>query len=208
MERRLWHLVGLVLVGVLLSTQTSPGEHCDQEKARIVTAEEGKSITVKCSTTKNAASMHLYQRMESEKKVLYYYRNPAKCTPEDEFVDRVKTEGEMVNLSVTITNVTDDDSGLYWCSYNMIQDLNLMKFTSSFTLVVVNADLKPCPPAEAVLTPSLWVTTAICAGSVLLLSVVILLICLGPKMKKACEEKKEMHFNEIYEGIQHRASLS
>nr|XP_023647546.1 uncharacterized protein LOC111833481 [Paramormyrops kingsleyae] len=155
MERRLWHLVGLVLVGVLLSTQAS------REKARIVTAEEGKSITVKCSTTKNAKSMHLYQRMESEKKVLYYYRNPPKCTPEDEYVDRVKTEGEMVNLSVTITNVTDDDSGLYWCSYNMIQDLNLKKFNSNYTLVVVNADLKPCPPYKRVFAVS-HVCTCVC----------------------------------------------
>ncbi|XP_072568239.1 uncharacterized protein [Paramormyrops kingsleyae] len=195
MEHSLWHLGGLVLVVMFLVTQAT------REKARIVTAEEGKSITVKCSTTKNAESMHLYRRMELEKKVLYYYRNPAKCRPEDEFVDRVKTEGEMVNLSVTITNVTDDDSGLYWCSYNMIQDLNLKKFNSSYTLVVVNADLKPCPPAEPVLTPSLWVTTAICAGSVLLLSVVILLICLGPKLKKACGKNK--NYNGIYEDMRH-----
>ncbi|XP_072568235.1 uncharacterized protein [Paramormyrops kingsleyae] len=175
------------------------------EKARIVTAEEGKSITVKCSTTKNAESMHLYQRMESEKKVLYYFRNPPKCTPEDEFVDRVKTEGEMVNLSVTISNVTDDDSGLYWCSYNMIQDLNLKKFNSSFTLVVVNADLKPCPPAEPVPTPpchlpmtSLRVIITICAGSVVLLNVVILLICLGLKMTKA-RGKAKSSFNKKFQ---------
>lgn len=103
-----------------------------------MTAKEAKSITVKCSTTKNAASMHLYQRMESEKEVLYYYRNPAKCTLKNEYVGRVETEGEMLSLSVTITNITDDDTGLYWCSYNVIQGSDLIKFTSNYTLVIVN----------------------------------------------------------------------
>ncbi|XP_048870633.1 uncharacterized protein LOC125742571 isoform X1 [Brienomyrus brachyistius] len=179
MERRLWKLVCLLLIGVLRCTQ-APGEN-----ARIVTAEEGKSFTVKCSTTQDTESLHLYQRMESEKKVLYYFRNPPKCSLGEGYVGRVKIEAEMADVSITITNVTDDDSGLYWCSYNIIRDNDVKKFTSNITLVVINADLKLCPPPKPVLTASLWLPIAICAGSVILLGVFILLFCLGPKMKKS-----------------------
>ncbi|XP_048870635.1 uncharacterized protein LOC125742571 isoform X3 [Brienomyrus brachyistius] len=188
-------LGGLVLVITFL------GIRATRENARIVTAEEGKSFTVKCSTTQDTESLHLYQRMESEKKVLYYFRSPPKCSPTEGYVGRVKTEDEMADVSITITNVTDDDSGLYWCSYNIIRDNDVKKFTSKITLVVVNANLKPCPPPEPVLTASLWVPIAICTGSVFLLGVFILLFCLGPTLKKACGKKK--NYNGIYEDMRH-----
>ncbi|XP_018617247.1 uncharacterized protein LOC108939998 [Scleropages formosus] len=176
-------------------------------KSRILKIKEGASFTVRCiSSEQGLMSMDLLQRLEEETHVLHFYEKTRKVRLAKNYEGRVKEKGEMTKLSITLINATADDSGIYSCVYNKVnagtQDIE--KFPGmEDTLVVVMGGVNTCPPADhTLMTPSLLIASAISGGSVFLLCVAVLLICLVPRVKKFCARKSHRKAPDlIYEDM-------
>ncbi|XP_071245225.1 uncharacterized protein [Salvelinus alpinus] len=108
-----------------------------------------EKFTMKCSTTlKDQEGMYLYVGLDRDMEVLYYHQNSSKLTPRKRYWDRVKTEGPVDQLTITISNLTIEDTGVYWCVYTKFNEAmyeNDINQGRGSTLVVVNDNEKPCP---------------------------------------------------------------
>ncbi|KAM9491520.1 uncharacterized protein ACWYII_003689 isoform 2-T2 [Salvelinus alpinus] len=108
-----------------------------------------EKFTMKCSTPlKDQEGMYLYVGLDRDMEVLYYHQNSSKLTPRKRYWDRVKTEGPVDQLTITISNLTIEDTGVYWCVYTKFNEAmyeNDINQGRGSTLVVVNDNEKPCP---------------------------------------------------------------
>ncbi|MFT7804098.1 uncharacterized protein LOC108939998 [Arapaima gigas] len=180
-------LLSLLLLGTSCIAVTT------LENVKILRVKKGQPMSLQCSTNQeDFMSMELQWRMETETRVLYFYQASRKMTLGEQYSERVKWEGEMTKLSVTIYNATADDSGIYWCVYNKVnnQTRSVDKIPGKGSiLVVVDGDVKPCPPAEPLLSTNLLIAAGVSAGSVLLLCTILLFICLSSRVQKFSERK-------------------
>ncbi|XP_044201779.1 uncharacterized protein LOC122978821 isoform X6 [Thunnus albacares] len=88
--------------------------------------ESSESITLKCSSAgclnniKEFVGMYLYRNVENRENVIYYHPNPNsvdKITPGRRYKDRIQTKGSLESHTITISNLTTSDSGVYSCVY-------------------------------------------------------------------------------------------
>ncbi|XP_029908325.1 uncharacterized protein LOC115359819 [Myripristis murdjan] len=93
----------------------------------------GGSVTIECSTAgcSNCAShftgMFLYKDLEQQEEVFYYHppssdTDESKVTPTERFQNRVQTLGSFTKLSITISNLSVNDTGVYTCVYHQYPD--------------------------------------------------------------------------------------
>ncbi len=96
--------------------------------------DSGESVTLQCSTAEcpnrneNFMGLYLNHIFEKPEKVLYYYQKESNemVTPSEKFKNRIKTNGSLKNNTITISNVTIEDAGLYECSYrNVLEDIKV-----------------------------------------------------------------------------------
>uniref|UniRef100_A0A3Q4M218 Ig-like domain-containing protein n=1 Tax=Neolamprologus brichardi TaxID=32507 RepID=A0A3Q4M218_NEOBR len=84
----------------------------------------GESITLKCSPEEcpqnsgRYVGMYLYHRFTEQNEV-YFYSNHvnSKVTVRSRYKGRIESNGAPMNHSITMTNLTVDDSGVYTCVY-------------------------------------------------------------------------------------------
>ncbi|KAM9491519.1 uncharacterized protein ACWYII_003689 isoform 1-T1 [Salvelinus alpinus] len=146
-----------------------------------------EKFTMKCSTPlKDQEGMYLYVGLDRDMEVLYYHQNSSKLTPRKRYWDRVKTEGPVDQLTITISNLTIEDTGVYWCVYTKFNEAmyeNDINQGRGSTLVVVNDDApqQPCPTATAVtLTPFHPDNEKPCPSGVvniIIISILTILLC-------------------------------
>uniref|UniRef100_A0A8C4GGU8 Immunoglobulin subtype domain-containing protein n=1 Tax=Dicentrarchus labrax TaxID=13489 RepID=A0A8C4GGU8_DICLA len=88
--------------------------------------ESGESITLECSSAGCPSSiegytgMYLYHEFKELDEVLYFHSKPGtadKITPRPRYKNRTQTEGPLKNHTITISNLTVDDTGLYRCAF-------------------------------------------------------------------------------------------
>ncbi|XP_029537797.1 uncharacterized protein LOC115142455 isoform X2 [Oncorhynchus nerka] len=156
----------------------------------ILWVKTGEKFTMKCSTTlKDQEGMYLYVGLDRDREVLYYYQRDSKLSPRKRYWDRVKTEGPVDQLTITVSNLTIEDTGVYWCVYTKFNETtyeNDINQGRGSTLVVVNAKKKPCPSGVeshqiiiiVIITSIL--TTVICAF--------IFLVWFAPPVKRCCNQ--------------------
>ncbi|XP_029480232.2 uncharacterized protein LOC115103539 isoform X2 [Oncorhynchus nerka] len=158
----------------------------------IVWVKTGEKFTMKCSTTlKDQDGMYLYVGLDRDREVLYYHQRDSKLTPRKGYWNRVKTEGPVDQLTITISNLTIEDTGVYCCVYTTFNEAtyeNDINQGNVSTLVVVNATavtLTPFHPANEKPCPS-GVVNIITITSLLtiLMCAVIFLIWLPPQVKR------------------------
>eukprot|EP00063_Salmo_salar_P055864 XP_014030699.1 PREDICTED: V-set and immunoglobulin domain-containing protein 1-like isoform X1 [Salmo salar] len=192
----------LLLIGFSLSTSTTAAE-------AILWVKTGEKFTMKCSTTlKDQDGMYLYVGLDRDREVLYYYQHDSKLTSRKGYWDRVTTEGPVDQLTITVSNLTIEDTGVYWCVYTKVNKSTFNNFSTQgkgSTLVVVNDDAPqlPCPTATAVtLTPFHLANEKLCPSGVvniiiiiiitslltILLCAVIFLIWVAPRVKRCCNQ--------------------
>ncbi|XP_070965877.1 uncharacterized protein [Oncorhynchus clarkii lewisi] len=171
----------------------------------------GEKFTMKCSTTlKDQEGMYLYVGLDRDREVLYYYQRDSKLTPRKRYWDRVKTEGPVDQLTITISNLTIEDTGVYWCVYTKFNEAtyeNDINQGRGSTLVVVNGRYDalqlPCSTATAVtLTPFHPVNEKPCPSGVesiiiiiiitsiltTLICAIIFLVWVAPLVKRCCNQ--------------------
>lgn len=88
-----------------------------------VCREPGENVTLLCSSEgclKDYVGMYLYHKFKERQEVLYYHHNPGsthKITPRERYENRIQIDGPLKNHTITISNLTADDSGFYSCVY-------------------------------------------------------------------------------------------
>ncbi|XP_038835024.1 uncharacterized protein LOC120032874 isoform X1 [Salvelinus namaycush] len=153
----------------------------------ILWVKTGEKFTMKCSTTlKDQDGIYLYVGLDRDMEVLYYYQRNSKLSPRDGYWDRVKTEGPVDQLTITISNLTIEDTGFYRCIYTKYNETtyeNDINQGRGSTLVVVNDDVLqlPCPTVTAVtLTPFHPANEKPCPSgvvNVIIISILTILLC-------------------------------
>ncbi|XP_044201493.1 sodium channel subunit beta-3-like isoform X2 [Thunnus albacares] len=159
--------------------------------------ESGESITLKCSSAgclnniKEFVGMYLYRSVKNRENVIYYHPNPNsvdKITPGIRYKDRIQTNGSLENHTITISNLTTNDSGVYSCVY--------IKFPTGeaqcnvYTVAVKVAEVTPRHTPDEVADmhcenqqcPLLVSIVATCAISMLVMMISNLLIV--PRVKR------------------------
>nr|XP_029480230.1 uncharacterized protein LOC115103538 isoform X2 [Oncorhynchus nerka] len=175
-----WCLLSIVFS---LSTSTTATE-------AILWVKTGEKFTMKCSTTlKDQDGMYLYVGLDRDREVLFYHRRDSKLTLRKGYWDRVKTEGPVDQLTITVSNLTIEDTGVYWCVYTNVNKSTFNNFIiqgKGSTLVVVNATavtLTPFHPANEKPCPS-GVVNIIIISILTILLCVIFLIWVAPLVKR------------------------
>ncbi|KAJ8363482.1 hypothetical protein SKAU_G00123130 [Synaphobranchus kaupii] len=200
----------ILLVFTSYSTWSADAKSNDQ----FLWLRNGQSFTMRCTTTEtDYDGLYVLWGLGENKEVFFLFAETNRLTEGDGYRGRVQTEGEVNNLQIKIANMTEDDSGVYWCKY---RHMNKMTFRLSrtagngSTLVVVNG--RPCKPNDGtVLSNNLVMVSAISAGSVFLLCLIVLLLWLVPRMKKLSMRKRPRRSDSVYEDMRknnasHRAN--
>ncbi|XP_026216473.1 uncharacterized protein LOC113162518 [Anabas testudineus] len=102
----------------------------------------GEDVSLECSSAGCPGSidgfvgMYLYHSLREKEEVLYYHQDPEpeQITPRPRYKNRVQKEGSLKNHTITISNLTLDDSGVYSCVYK--NRLNLDMKCNIYILVV------------------------------------------------------------------------
>lgn len=92
----------------------------------------GGSVTIECSTAgcctcaSDFTGMFLYKDLERRDEVLYYHRpsnkSGSKLSPRKRFQNRVQTQGSFMKHNIIISNLSENDSGVYTCVYHKFPD--------------------------------------------------------------------------------------
>ncbi|XP_064180242.1 uncharacterized protein LOC135248995 isoform X1 [Anguilla rostrata] len=158
-----------------------------KSKQRFRWLNSGDSLTMQCSTTEtDYEGVYLVQGLDEDEEIFFLFRESMKLTPREGYESRLRTEGELNNLKITLANMTEDDSSVYWCKYRRRDDETgrTERFGGNGSIMVV-VNGRPCPKVEETVLPSnLVIVSAISAG-LFLLCLTVLLIWLVPRMKKS-----------------------
>ncbi|XP_014058449.1 uncharacterized protein [Salmo salar] len=154
-------------------------------KGLLVRKQEGDTMTIHCSTSlPDQENLSVYMRRTKEIEVLYFYQAREKLTLHETFKLRLMTNGRLNKMDITITNLTIEDSGVYWCVYSVYKSPKNEKTEGEgAVLLVVNDEECDQNDASSGLGMSwyLVLVSAVTAGFVLLLSLLILFIWVIPR---------------------------
>ncbi|XP_044044981.1 uncharacterized protein si:rp71-81e14.2 [Siniperca chuatsi] len=157
--------------------------------------ESGENVTLECSSAGCPSSIEAYSGMyqyhdyKEREEVFFYYSipgSPDKITPRERYKNRIQTNGSLKNLSVTINNLTVDDSGFHSCVYKNIAIGELQ--CNVYTLLVIGvapcyrSEIVPLAPANEKTLTLVLIIIAACAISTLVTMIFILVIV--PRVKQ------------------------
>ncbi|XP_022620712.1 uncharacterized protein LOC111236306 [Seriola dumerili] len=146
----------------------------------------GENMILECSFTKchrsnnKITGMYLYHNLVEKKEVLYYYHESEEIIPRKGYSGRVEKKGFLENNTVTIRNLTVDDSGVYTCVYDEV--------TCSVYILVVSDLLHEESPERENNLGLVLVIFAICSITIIATMIFILLII--PRVKQWSSRRK------------------
>lgn len=96
---------------------------CFTEKYYLEERVPGESFIFHCSTNISLTHVTLYKgnKQSRTNQILHVFDKKTEglqTTYEDKYKNRVKLHGAFTYLSVNITDLTEEDSGVYWCQYS------------------------------------------------------------------------------------------
>ncbi|XP_026216472.1 uncharacterized protein si:ch211-188c18.1 [Anabas testudineus] len=154
--------------------------------------ELGEDVSLECSSAGCPGSidgfvgMYLYHFLREKEEVLYYHQDPEpeQITPRQRYQNRIQKEGSLKNHTITISNLTLDDSGVYSCVYK--NRLNLDMKCNIYILVV---RVPSIIPDEKFPYPVLFMIGAFVAG---MLVAMILIKMVVPGVKHCARSRRKM----------------
>ncbi|XP_071268386.1 uncharacterized protein [Salvelinus alpinus] len=188
-----------IFLCLLCSTLAEKGN-----KGLLVRKQEGDTMTINCSTSlPDQENLSVYMRLTKEIQVLYFHQATKKLTLHGRFKLRLMTNGSLNKMNITITNLTIEDSGGYWCVYSVYKNTKLEKTEGEgAVLLVVNDEECDQKDASSGLGMS-WYLVLVSAVSVLLLSLLILFIWVIPRLKawRATIRPTQGKTSDVYEDM-------
>nr|XP_046193768.1 uncharacterized protein LOC124023301 [Oncorhynchus gorbuscha] len=176
-------------------------------KGLLVRKQEGDTMTIHCRTSlPDQENLSVYMRLTKEILVLYFHQATEKLTLHERFKLRLTTNGRLNKMDITITNLTIEDSGAYWCVYSVYKKSKIETTEGEgAVLLVVNDEECDQNDASSGLGMSwyLVLVSAVTAGSVLLLSLLILFIWVIPRLKawRATIRPTQGKSSDVYEDM-------
>ncbi|XP_029366328.1 uncharacterized protein LOC115048744 [Echeneis naucrates] len=195
----------LLLWWTLLSTCLTPSA------GDFLHRESGENVTLLCSFENDfgdidrITGLYLHHRLRWEEEVLYYYPATDKFTPRKGYQRRIHREGSLKNFTITIRNLTVEDSGSYQCVY---KQSNKAVNRNVYILVVTGeaqrstSEIKPqchaCDKCPHV--PLVWIIAAACSiGIIGIIAITFLVVLISTKVKHWCSRKKPTIIDNTYE---------
>ncbi|KAM9471930.1 jupiter microtubule associated homolog 1b isoform 4-T6 [Salvelinus alpinus] len=158
-----------IFLCLLCSTLAEKGN-----KGLLVRKQEGDTMTIHCSTSlPDQENLSVYMRLTKEIQVLYFHQATEKFILHERFKLRLMTNGRLNKMDITITNLTIEDSGAYWCVYSVYKKTKLEKTEGEGAVLLVVNGLG--------MSWYMVLVSAVTAGSVLLLSLLILFTWVIPR---------------------------
>ncbi|XP_070684349.1 uncharacterized protein [Pempheris klunzingeri] len=165
--------------------------------------EPGEVVTLVCSSagcpssTEGYNAMYLYHSFTVREEVFYYYTTPGspdKITPRKRYMNRIQTNGSLKNHTITFSNLTVNDSGIYSCVYKRFANCEVQ--CNVYSLIVRGAapcsrsavtpcsqsEKHPCARGDEKSLPLVFIIIATTIISILVTTIFILLII--PKVKR------------------------
>lgn len=105
----------------------------------VVKKNQGETVTMMCNTQKkDQTSVYLYARLPEKQDVMYYVRGSdmKDLTFASKYSGRVNISGSFEKLTIVITHLQQDDSGVYYCAYNAMKEQIEETETDSILLFV------------------------------------------------------------------------
>lgn len=190
-----WAIVLLLFTLDLCSLVSSADEH----------RYKGESYTIRCTEPQqDAVAVSLYTRREEQRQVLYYYFETGDLTVHKDYRGRVNVSLDGNILTSNIWNLQLNDAGAYWCSCNlhfdkceMTANKGVFLFVNVQSGEVASSTAKHPNGMSDFLIP----VTALTAGSVLLLLVLLFGVWVAPKIKRRIRRNEEENTssNGVYE---------
>lgn len=101
----------------------------------------GESLIFTCTTQEEHEQIDLYKtNKQIRTKIMHVFWEREKGLPtiKDMYKNRTHFEGYSNKLSITITQLTEEDSGVYWCEYEALDNAqNIISTKSSEAVALV-----------------------------------------------------------------------
>ncbi|MFT7797747.1 uncharacterized protein LOC108937305 isoform X1 [Arapaima gigas] len=107
---------------------------------RILQLQIGENFTIECTLQgRTVDGVYLFRRLSAQTMVLFWNSTSNKPTVNTRLQHKVKMENNFTNFRFKMTDVEENDSGVYWCSTAPKGDRD-----SSFAVLVTVSGRCPC----------------------------------------------------------------
>ncbi|XP_041943678.1 uncharacterized protein LOC121706212 [Alosa sapidissima] len=207
-------LVVLVLASaIVFSACISPSQGFDMDKWYLEEKVPGEPFSLHCSTQEQQSKLTLYKLSKANNiNIMHVFREESdkEGTPtyHQRYMNRVNFTGPLKDLSIIITNLTEEDSGVYYCKYTTLVKGDPIEIMANKVFVLFvngpvclepfafNANTGPMPNTNFILI----LFSTITAVGVLLMFLMMLVFYVIPKIKTLrAPQAAQNRGNDVYE---------
>ncbi|KAF4080319.1 hypothetical protein AMELA_G00168960 [Ameiurus melas] len=163
----------LILLSVFLHSSSSSSCSDGDGRFEPLFVRAGENATIKCSISNpDQDGVYLNREKVTSTDVLYYFKDGT-LTPEDSVKGRVETNKNFRDFSVFISNVSEQDGGVYWCKFNKLDVYTV----SEKTYLIVQSGKKICSRESECNFFIYWIVIGVLSLIILVLAGVLVKLC-------------------------------
>ncbi|XP_017277393.1 uncharacterized protein si:rp71-81e14.2 [Kryptolebias marmoratus] len=169
----------------------------------------GESITIQCKGASDQNCLSVRKGLNDTQIYFTSKASPSKCIIDKDMIKRVQTHGVFPNVQILIKNLTEDDTGPYWCLYSKIDseyNKETVKGDGSLLLVVTENKAASTTDVPACESSPLNRAVVYAVGASLVLLIVILVFITWLLRRRSSPSVKPSRVpgnnnNDVYEDM-------